>query len=399
MMKKACTIAGALLLMASLVSPVIAAGTPSPGAPDQQNYSISGFLSYDQLAEKLKKIERSSQGQVRLEVAGHSNQGREIFKATVGTGEKVVFITSQIHGNEPTGTEALVSILQYLGSSNSAEAKKIRKEITLVAMPMMNPDAAFMDRRGNDMTWDEVVSTFPELADAKPAWNYYTTPRQGDSYAERPGFDVNRDYNPELNYTPKAADFPGRSSKPGWFITPEAQTVRDVYQSLRDEFGQVDVYIDLHHQGPFYYVEGTDDVVTLSLSGRFVADPNSPAGAKYAEYAENYHYDFSRQLNLAAYHALQSMGSSPFGNISLYDQKIDLPGTALGAFALNGSGTVLFEVRGQTQSMGQKKKGQLVKAVETGLYGILNGVATGSVYDLDPEEYDDIPITSYEPGI
>lgn len=398
-MKKACTIAGALLLTASLVSPVIAAGTPSPGTPDQQNYSISGFLSYDQLAEKLKKIERSSQGQVRLEVAGHSNQGREIFKATVGTGEKVVFITSQIHGNEPTGTEALVSILQYLGSSNSAEAKRIRKEITLVAMPMMNPDAAFLDRRGNDMTWDEVVSAFPELTDAKPAWNYYTTPRQGDNYAEKPGFDVNRDYNPDLDYTPKAADFPGRSSKPGWFITPEAQTVRDVYQSLRDEFGQVDVYIDLHHQGPFYYVEGTDDVVTLSLSGRFVADPNSPAGAKYAEYAENYHYDFSRQLNLAAYHALQSMGSSPFGNISLYDQKIDLPGTALGAFALNGSGTVLFEVRGQTQSMGQKKKGQLVKAVETGLYGILNGVATGSVYDLDPEEYDDIPITSYEPGI
>uniref|UniRef100_UPI0009EA7BAA hypothetical protein n=1 Tax=Streptomyces atratus TaxID=1893 RepID=UPI0009EA7BAA len=51
---------------------------------------------------------------------------------------------------------------------------------------------------------------------------------------------------------------------------------------------------------------------------------------------------------------------------------------SLGAFALNGSGTVLFEVRGQTQSMGQKKKGQLIKAVERGLYGIINGVSEGS---------------------
>ncbi|QRG70285.1 M14 family zinc carboxypeptidase [Brevibacillus choshinensis] len=398
-MKKACSIAGALLLTASLVSPGFAAGNTSPGTPEQQNYSISGFLSYDQLVKQLKKIENNSNGQVSLEVVGKSNRDRDIFKATVGSGKKVVFITSQIHGNEPTGTEALVSILQYLGSSNSPEAKQIRKEITLVAMPMMNPDAAYLDRRGNDMTWDEIVDAFPQLAGAKPAWNYYTTPRQGDDYAATPGFDVNRDYNPDLNYSPQASDFPGSSSKPGWFITPEAQTVRDVYQSLQDDFGQVDVYIDLHHQGPFYYVDGTNDVVTLSLSGRFVADPNSSAGEKYEEYKDKYNYDFSRQLNLAAYHALRSMGSSPFNNISLYDQKIDLPGTALGAFALNGSGTVLFEVRGQTQSMGQKKKGQLVKAVETGLYGILDAVATGSIDELDPEEYDDIPITSYEPGI
>ncbi|MGG1660553.1 M14 family zinc carboxypeptidase [Brevibacillus sp. NRS-1366] len=398
-MKKASSIALALLLTASLFSPAYAAGNTSPGTPDQQHYSISGFLSYEQLVEKLKKIERSSKGQVSLEVVGASNRDRDIYKATVGSGKKVIFITSQIHGNEPTGTEALVSILQYLGSSNSPEAKKIRKEITLVAMPMMNPDAAFLDRRGNDMTWDEVVDEFPELADVKPAWNYYTTPRQGDDYAEKPGFDVNRDYNPDLDYTPQPEDFPGGSSAPGWFITPEAQTVRDVYKSLQDDFGQVDVYIDLHHQGPYYYVDGTDDLVTMSLSGRFVADPNSSKGEKYAEYADKYNYDFSRQLNLAAYHALQSIGNSPFNNITLYDQKIDLPGTALGTFALNGSGTVLFEVRGQTQSMGQKKKGQLVKAVETGLYGIMDAIATGSIEDIDPEEYEDIPITSYEPGI
>jgi hypothetical protein len=50
-------------------------------------------------------------------------------------------------------------------------------------------------------------------------------------------------------------------------------------------------------------------------------------------------------------------------------------------------------VRGQTQSMGQKKKGQLVKAVERGLLSIVTGVTDGSVYEIDPEAYETIPLT------
>ena len=61
--------------------------------------------------------------------------------------------------------------------------------------------------------------------------------------------------------------------------------------------------------------------------------------------------------------------------------------------------TVLFEVRGQSHSLGQKKKGQLVKAVETGLYGIINGVVDGSVETLDADEYDNIPQTAYSPSL
>ncbi|MFP3361538.1 peptidase M14, partial [Planococcus sp. SIMBA_143] len=72
---------------------------------------------------------------------------------------------------------------------------------------------------------------------------------------------------------------------------------------------------------------------------------------------------------------------------------LDLPGTALGSFALNGSGAVLFEVTGQTQSYGQKEKGRLIKAVEIGLYGIIDGVTSGDVYDINPEAYDEIPLT------
>lgn len=397
MKKKMASTVGILTLCASLAMPVYAAADTVGNQGWHHDNSISGFTNYEEMKKQLQKIEKSSQGNVVVEVVGQSNRGRDIYKATVGTGKKVILIESEIHGNEKTGTEAALNLLKQIGSSNSPEIRKIREEVTLVFLPKMNPDASEMDKRRNDMTWNEILSSFPQLIDAKPAWNYMDRGiSQMYDYGKNPGFDVNRDFNPDLDYVPEAKDFPGNSSSPGWFITPEAQTVRDVYKSLKEEYGKVDVFIDLHHQG-MYYVEGTADEVTLSLSAQFVPDPNTAAGAKYAKYKDDYNYDFSRQLNLAAYNELQSYGNSPFKNISLYSQGLDLPGTALGTFALNGSGTVLFEVKGQTQMIGQKKKGQLVKAVERGLTGIIEAVADGSVEELNPEDYEKIPLTSYSP--
>ncbi|MBN8234891.1 peptidase M14 [Halobacillus kuroshimensis] len=381
---------GAVLLSAGLLAPVSAAA--NPGTPVNQTYSVEGFISHEELGRKLNQIEKSSQGQVDVNTAGYSNMGREIYTARVGDGDKVMLVQSEIHGNEKTGTAALLNMLQQLGSNGSKEIRSILNEVTIVAMPMVNPDASELNRRGNDLSWNEIIEDFPQLENASPSWNYYTYTNQYWDYESNPGFDVNRDFNPDLNYQPSPEDFPGASSKPGWFITPEAQTIRDVYKGLIKEFGKVDVFVDLHHQGE-YFVEGTKDKVTLSLSGSFVPDPASKAGEKYEEYADRYDGDFSKQLNVAAYRALQTRGNSPFDHISLYPQDLDLPGTALGSFALNGSGTVLFEVTGQTQSYGQKKRGQLVNAVEMGVYGILEGVASGDVYAIDVETYEDIPNT------
>ncbi|MGP4071777.1 M14 family zinc carboxypeptidase [Piscibacillus sp. B03] len=390
--KSVALLCSSVLVGTSLIVPTAASASMSPGTPDQQVYSVSGFTDHDELSQKLQQIEKTSQGNLELEVAGHSNQGLEIYKATVGHGDKVVLIQSEIHGNEKTGTVALVNMLKQLATNNSPKYQQLREELTVIAMPMMNPDASDANRRGNILSWDEVVEDFPQLEEASPSWNYYTYQNRYWDYASNPGFDVNRDFNPDLDYVPQASDFPGDSASPGWFITPEAQTVRDVYKEAQEDFGKVDVFVDLHHQGQ-YLVEGTEDEVTLSLSGQFVPDPSSEEGAKYSEYTDVYDGDFAKQLNVAAYDALQGVGNSIFNNISLYPQDLDLPGTALGSFALNGSGSVLFEVTGQTQSFGQKKKGQLVKAVETGLYGIVEGVADGSVYEIDPDEYDDIPAT------
>jgi len=354
---------------------------------------VNEFTDHRELGVELARIERVSGGAVDVEQVGRSNRGREIWSARVGTGPKVVLITSEIHGNEKTGTDAALDLLDWVGTSDSRKARQWREKLTLVVIPKMNPDGAELDRRGNSQTWQEVVARFPQLRDSEPAWNYYDTLRTGDDYAAAPGFDTNRDYHPDLSYFPDPADFPGTSADTGWYITPEASTVRDVYRGLTAEFGEVDTYVDLHHQGACYVMpDDPDEFVTLSISGQFVADPATKPG--YEEYAEAYDLDYSKKLNVAVNRALQAraLQRPVFGNVTLYPQDIDLPGTGLGSFALNGSGTVLFEVRGQTQTLGQEYRAVLTRSVYIGLDGMLSSIASGRVERLDPAEYDRIPL-------
>ncbi|WP_017557865.1 M14 family zinc carboxypeptidase [Nocardiopsis baichengensis] len=379
--------------LTALSAPAAAEPAAAPCSPHKDTGTAS-WTDHAELGDELQRLERRSKGALEVEVAGRSGQGREIWTARVGEGPRTVMVASEIHGNEKTGTEAVLRLLRSL-SGPSKQARELREQVTVVAVPKMNPDGSELDRRGNDRSWSDVVDDFPQLEGAPPSWNHYTGELQGDDYAQRPGFDVNRDFNPDLDYVPDPADLPGDSASPGWFVQPESQAVRDAYVALAEEKGGVDAYIDLHHQGPCYQDENGEFWVDLSLSGNFLPEQGSPEWErKYSEYDDVYDNEFSRQLNLAAYDELQSYGESNFGDVTLYPQEQDLPGTALASFALNGSGTVLFEVRGQTQSWGSKQRGRLVTTVERGLTAVVEGVADGSARNLDPERYDDIPATA-----
>ena len=66
---------------------------------------------------------------------------------------------------------------------------------------------------------------------------------------------------------------------------------------------------------------------------------------------------------------------------------MNLPGTTLGAFSLNDSGIMLYEIR----TAKQKSSGMLIKQTEIGVMETLKGLADGSVFDVDPDLYDEIP--------
>jgi hypothetical protein len=101
------------------------------------------------------------------------------------------------------------------------------------------------------------------------------------------------------------------------------------YRGLEQEFGTVDVFVDLHDQGPCCTGEGTGEDSTLSISGRSIADPSQ--SGSWPEFDD----DASRRVDVAVFDALQR-GDSPYGAVTLAPQDTDLPGTDLSSFALRG---------------------------------------------------------------
>ncbi|WP_409489656.1 M14 family zinc carboxypeptidase [Amycolatopsis sp. cmx-11-12] len=382
------------LAVLPLVSAPAAVAAPVQACSEEpRELPINEFTDYREMVRELGRLERVSKGRVAVKEVGRSNRGRVIHQATVGTGPKVFVVSSEIHGNEKTGTDALLRILDYLGTSESRDAERLRKTITFVAVPKLNPDGAELDRRGNDLSWAEVQRKFPQLKDRPPAWNYLSDVIQGDDYRKRPGFDVNRDFNPDLNYVPRAEDFPGASEKPGWFITPEARALRSVYVELTRQRGKVpDVYVDLHHQGACVRQEGSNRLLDVGIDYPPLPDKFFEPGQKYAKYRDVYTKDESRQLAISGFNGMTSRGF--VGARYPHTADRDLPGQARCSFALNGTGTVLFEVRGQTQTLGQQHREHFTRAVMAGLYNMLRDVSTGAVDYIDPEAFDLLPGTA-----
>lgn len=385
------------------VTPVASAQTPAPEpvppcVRETRENPVEEFTDYREQVQALRGVERDSLGRVDVERVGTSNRGRAILAATVGTGDQVVLVDGEIHGNEKTGPDAILQVLRRLGTSDAPQDAAIRDAITLVAIPKINPDGAELDRRGTDKSWEEVVADFPQLAGRPPAWNYIDDSQQGDDYTLRPGFDMNRDFHPDLDYVPQPEDFPGDSGGYGWFINDESQVLRDLYVDLRDQRGNVDVYVNLHHQGACVAQEGTNALLDVAVDWPPLPDYEFEPGAKYAEYADTFSRDLSKQLSMAAYDGITDAGY--VAARYPHDPDRDLPGQARSAFAMNGTGTVLFEVRGQTHTLGQEGRVRFTNAVVAGLDGILDAVASDTVGDYDPAGYEDLPDTvDYEdPG-
>jgi hypothetical protein len=72
----------------------------------------------------------------------------------------------------------------------------------------------------------------------------------------------------------------------------------------------------------------------------------------------------------------------------------ELPRLWLGAIQLNGTATMLIEIKGQTQTLGQKQNEMLKETAKVPVIAVLNGLADGSLENADPAVYDAIPSTA-----
>ena len=155
---------------------------------------------------KANELLNALPSQFAVEIKGYSEEGRAIKLVTWGKGEQKVFIWSQMHGDEATGTMALFDLMNFLkGEFHKDLIAAISESCTLYLLPMLNPDGAERFTRRNA--------------------------RQ---------IDINRDYREMLS--------------------AEARILEKVRKEVKPHFA-----FNLHDQNTLWSVEGSNKSATLSF--------------------------------------------------------------------------------------------------------------------------------------
>ena len=157
---------------------------------------------------RYKKLIEGLRGKALFEVekVGESIEGRELSLISMGTGKTHVFLWSQMHGDEPTATQAIFDIFNFFSSNDfSKEKAKILANLRLHFLPMLNPDGAEVFTRRNalgiDINRDALRLQSPEGRTLK---------RIRDSLNPKFGFnlhDQSRYYNAELTSKPATISY------------------------------------------------------------------------------------------------------------------------------------------------------------------------------------------------
>ncbi|HYJ69665.1 MAG TPA: M14 family zinc carboxypeptidase [Nocardioidaceae bacterium] len=330
-------LASATLLATGLASTAAADPPHNPGGPciqDQQDVSLESVAGYADVVRELGRIERTSGGLVTVDSAGQSGEGRELLYATVGSGPTTFWLQARIHGNELHSTEAALQILDLLASGSPA-ARTIRDNLTVIVIPMYNPDGAEANIR---------QSTTPSV------------------------IDLNRDWEN--------------------FAQPESVAFWRLWRDTAPELA-----LDLHHMGEAPVVDGTDDLNQFQIGARSI-DPSRMTDEQWltnrqmamvsVEALDRYgpvnvaHYPLIDITNAALSRMLMG-GTAPAG-----EQAVTEPPTR---------GAIFYEVR----SVGQKSNGQLENLFRIPTMAVLLAAANGSLGSQDVSGYPDLPFASQGP--
>jgi hypothetical protein len=143
---------------------------------------------------------------LQREVVGRSAEGRVLQSVRYGSGPTTVLLWSQMHGDESTASMSLLDLFNHLSvSPDDPTAIRIRERLTVIVLPLLNPDGAERFQRRNAQ-----------------------------------GIDINRDAR--------------------MLATPEGQTLRALQERYRPRFG-----FNLHDQNPRIRVGSTGRVAAISL--------------------------------------------------------------------------------------------------------------------------------------
>ncbi|MBF8193869.1 peptidase M14, partial [Nonomuraea sp. K274] len=128
--------------------------------------------------------------------------------------------------------------------------------------------------------------------------------------------------------------------------------------------------VDYHHQGSYRQPDG-------SLATASILWPTN-SGVTPQVLAD------SKRVAAVVYSSLEDYG---FADVSLYPGD-SLAGIARNSFGLQGSASLLIELRGD---LGQKSGGYLIRTAYASMTALLQAAADGSLATVDPATADTIP--------
>ncbi|HSK10854.1 MAG TPA: M14 family metallopeptidase [Vicinamibacterales bacterium] len=174
---------GSLCLLVALAATAASAQPPATAAPteaslspaalseawldERRDYGLPALIDHALVVSEVKRIASSSPGFFSLEEIGRSVEDRALLHLSLGRGPFHVLLWSQMHGDEPTATPALLQMAEYLARHRAEPAAaRILDALTIHMVPMLNPDGAHRYQRRNaqgiDVNRDALLLQTPE---------------------------------------------------------------------------------------------------------------------------------------------------------------------------------------------------------------------------------------------
>ncbi len=148
---------------------------------------------------------------------GKSFLGNDIYALKIGSGTIKVLAWSQMHGNESTGTRAMLDVLEFLKLEDDW-SKKVLEKISFYFIPMLNPDGSSLYTRRNaagiDLNRDFLQEASPEIKILKALVSHLQPDFLFNLHDQRTIFNVGNTSKPAtLSFLAPSPD-PERSETP-----------------------------------------------------------------------------------------------------------------------------------------------------------------------------------------
>lgn len=249
----------------------------------------SDFIRHTEVKNKLKHFEQNNL--FKISQIGASIEKREIYSVKIGKGKTKIFAWSQMHGDEPTATAALVDLFNFLTANDSFNdiRKSILDNLEMHFIPMVNPDGAERYQRENAFNIDLNRDAIRLQADeSQLLWNY--------AEKLKPEFGFNL-HDQNSYYTA------GRKNQPASIslLTPPMDYVKSINYT-REKSMQVIMKMKeaLSEFAPNQIARYSDDFEPRAFGDNFTRIGISTILIESGFHRDDYNKDLVRKLNFIA---------------------------------------------------------------------------------------------------